>query len=343
MGLTGFYRLLKHKTVQYKPSVIRIADLKGSTVAIDGDALLYSVMYSSTTVYSDSDTVCANELANGVIKILKIMINHHIQPLFVISGTLAIPEKGPCTQKRKCARDKMLQKANITQHSITTYEQKENITPSDYIEIAELKKQCRSLRLNARYISRSCAQQVLTIVQEVLGPNYCRCAKSEADFLLMLLSEKGDCAYVATDDADIIVAGAQTTLRGLVTLLHGGEGYVYCRNKILTHCKLRSQQLIELGTLLSCDYQPSLHSVGPVTALRILQEHGSIETFLQSKEFTTCSKSSKKRKYTTPNNMNIDAYLAMTKTTIQIFTHRPDAAGNDTKKIKLVDLTQTEL
>ena len=327
MGLSGFYRLLKHKNVQYTPTIVTLADLVGSTIAIDGDALLYSIMYS-TTVLNSCDTICIKELTAGVVKTLKKMIRLNINPLFVISGDCDVPEKAQCTQKRRCTRDNMLQKANIIQTQIDEYTRKDGILPSDYIEIAELKKQCRSLTLNSRYITRTSANTVFELVKEEVGSMYCMRAKSEADFLLMLLSEKGDCDYVSTDDADIIVAGANTTLRGLSSILYGGEGTVYCRKMILQHCKLKSKQLVELGTLLSCDYQPSLRSVGPVTALRILQKYGSVEKFLHSQEFTTCSKITKKRKYSTPNNMDIETYLTMTKTTIDIFMHRPDNIEN---------------
>jgi hypothetical protein len=282
---------------------------------------------------NNKSNVCELEIAKGVINVLKTMIQHGIFPLFVVSGSISIPEKALCTQKRTNCRQNMLVKAKRIQDEI--YSLQQNITNNkndvfDHINIAELTKQCTSLQSNARYISRDCAHKVLTIVESSLSSKYCQKAKCEADFLLMLLSETNECDLVATDDADIVVAGARKTLRGLISLLHGGTGFVYSRVNIMKHFKLTSNQLIELGTLLSCDYQPSLCSVGPITALRALQQHKTVSNFMYSDDFDVCTKRSKKRKFLTPNNMNKDDYIKMTNNTVKIFKHRPD----QTKKQK---------
>jgi 5'-3' exonuclease len=194
-------------------------------------------------------------------------------------------------------------------------------------------KICR-LRNSIRRISSDMATQVVTILID--RGFVCRQAKSEADFLLVMMSEDGQCDFVATDDADMIVSGATHVLRGFIRMLVDptSNGYVFCRQDVLTCLGLSSQELLQLGTLLSCDYQPPIHNVGPVTALRMIQEHKTVDAFLRSQSFNVETKSKtrtqnttqscKKRKYTLPHDMSVESYVTASIRSVDIFRSRPD-------------------
>ena len=141
----------------------------------------------------------------------------------------------------------------------------------------------------------------------------CLQAASEADFLLVTLSEVGRCDYIATDDADILVMGAQRTIRGLSALLINDiSARVFTRDDILKSIDLKSEQLLELACLLGCDYQNSIPRIGPVTALKIIQVHGTIKVFLGANG----------DKYAL--SMTVEEYLRQCARTVEIFKSRPD-------------------
>jgi 5'-3' exonuclease len=174
---------------------------------------------------------------------------------------------------------------------------------------------------------RRITNEMSTLVVTILLTEGWNCvqAKSEADFMLVLLSEEKKCDFVATDDADIIVAGAEHVLRGFVRMLtdtkHTGQDY--CRSDIMTCLKLNSDELLQLGSLLSCDYQPPINNVGPVTAMRMMQKYGTVDKFIQSKAFTVETKS-KKRKYSLPTGMTPETYISASTRSVDIFRSRPD-------------------
>jgi flap endonuclease-1 len=312
MGLTGFYKLLKKHG--YDPAPVELHQLRGKTVALDGDFVLYQSLLGHTT-----GEATAVDVAAPVSKWLTLAKQADIHTIFVTSGGPAPIEKTHCSNVRKRKRER--QQERITELEATLPALAKNEDLGEELDVRE--KICR-MQNNIRRITSTMSTQVVDILRA--DGHTCRQAKSEADFMLVMLSEDGKCDFVATDDADIIVAGAKHVLRNFTKMLTDSttRGMDYCRKSILAGLKLNSDAFLQLGAILSCDYQPALCNVGPVTALRMMRQFGSVDNFLRSEVFTVETKS-KKRKYSLPAGMTVENYISTSERSVEIFRSRPDA------------------
>lgn len=310
MGLTGFYQLLKKNG--YTPNTVDKQDLRGKTVAIDGDFVLYKALHGYT-----HGKVNPEEIASHVVKWLTTAETAGINTLFVTTGGKAPIEKqthGHPIRKRK----RKAQVVNIKALESRLIE--DGLDIADELVLRD--KICR-LKDQIRRVDASTSKAVVAILKA--AGFRCLSAVSEADFLLVTCAEEHVCDFVATEDSDIIVAGAENVLRGFVKLLTRNElAYSFNRADILVRLKITSVQLMELGCLLSCDYQPKIGNLGPVGALKAIQTYGTIEQFIRSDAFNVVSSKTKQRKFTLPPDMCSDAYLKCCQQSVEIFSSRPD-------------------
>ena len=309
MGLSGFYQLLKK---QYTPEMVNQDSLQGKTVALDGDFVLYQALHG----YTRGEDVTPQEVASHIVKWLTKARLVGIQTIFVTTGGEAPAEKKDhCHQARK--RKRQAQEANIQALEATL-----SSRVLDKGDELVLREKVARMKDQVRRVDSAMSTAVVAIL-ETSGFT-CRSAVSEADFMLVMMSEDGTCDYVATDDSDIIVAGATKVLRGFVKLLTSNvDARVYDRSDILKCLQLTSPQLLELGCLLACDYQPKITNLGPVGALAVLLEFGDIASFLASEKFNTVLKN-KKRKFSLPDEMDTAAYIRCSRRSVDIFLSRPD-------------------
>jgi flap endonuclease-1 len=310
MGLSGFYQLVKTQG-SYVPDHVKLEDLRGKTVAIDGDSVIYIALHGHTK----GDAVHAAEIASHIGRWLELAKQSDIHTVFVTTGgPPPIEKQNHCSVLRKRKRDRQQERI----------EELTDQLPLDDIgaEVCIRDKICR-MQNRIRTVSSVMSKDVVNLL--IADGWNCIQAKSEADFLLVLLSEERKCDFVATDDADIIVSGAEYVLRGFIRLLTDTQsiGRVFCRSDIMAGLNLTSDALVQLGVLLSCDYQAPITNVGPVTALRMIQKYGSIDKFLQSEAFNVQTKA-KKRKYTLPCGMSTETYSTSSARSVDIFRHRPD-------------------
>jgi flap endonuclease-1 len=313
MGLSGFFQLLK-KHGCYTPSDISLETLRGKTVAIDGDFVMYMALLGHTK----GNDVQPSEIAKHISRWLKLAEHAGVTTIFVTTGGPPPVEKqNHCCIARKNTRERQQERIAILKESLSS------MCDDDIGEEIVIREKIDRIQNSIRRITNEMSTLVVTILLTE-GWN-CVQAKSEADFMLVLLSEEKKCDFVATDDADIIVAGAEHVLRGFVRMLtdtkHTGQDY--CRSDIMTCLKLSSDELLQLGSLLSCDYQPPINNVGPVTAMRMMQKYGTVDKFIQSKAFTVETKS-KKRKYSLPTGMTPETYISASTRSVNIFRSRPD-------------------
>lgn len=304
MGLTGFYKLLTKKC-NYKPTQVAIRDLVGKTIAIDGDAAMYRAMHGCTS----GTEVRPSDVAIPILKWMTTARDIGIETIFVVSaGPPPIEKLTHCSVRRK-------RKRTLNEESIRDMEKKLQEEGTDPAEEVCVREKILKLRSSNRQVTSSVSSSVVDLLEE----NAFKCirAKSEADFMLVQLSEDDKCDFIATDDADIIVSGGNAILRGFFRMLSNNDiyGSVFVRSEILHAMGMTSDQLLQLGTILSCDYQPPIPKVGPVTALRAIKEHGTVETFLSAK---------RRKQIHLPQNMSVESYVRLCNRSIEIFKSRPD-------------------
>lgn len=186
-----------------------------------------------------------------------------------------------------------------------------------YVKQLDLEQAINRLHDNSRHITSDISKQIVDTLQS--AGFHCIRAKSEADFLLSLLSETKKCDYVAAEDGDILLSGAENVVRNFISVLLDGslEVPTFNRSDILKSLGLTSHQFLQLGCLMNCDYQPGIKNVGALKGWKIIKQYGNIKDFLHSPMFI-------KSKMQLPPNQSVENFCITMDRTIEIFKWRPD-------------------
>ncbi|KAK9749764.1 hypothetical protein RND81_02G148400 [Saponaria officinalis] len=108
-------------------------------------------------------------------------------------------------------------------------------------------------------------------------------APSEAEAQCASLCKNGKVYAVASEDMDTLTFGASIFLRHLMDPSSKKIPVMeFEMAKILEELSLTMDQFIDLCILSGCDYCNNLRGIGGVTALKLIRQHGSIETMLDN-------------------------------------------------------------
>ncbi|UCE16162.1 MAG: flap endonuclease-1 [Candidatus Bathyarchaeota archaeon] len=118
-------------------------------------------------------------------------------------------------------------------------------------------------------------------------------APSEGEAQAAHLAKKGDTNYCASQDYDSLLFGTPRLLRNVTISgrrkLPRKNVYIEVQpetvelNKVLTELNVTHEQLIDIGILVGTDFNPDgVKGIGPKTALKLIQQHGTIEKLLPS-------------------------------------------------------------
>ncbi|XP_026446455.1 flap endonuclease 1-like isoform X2 [Papaver somniferum] len=107
-------------------------------------------------------------------------------------------------------------------------------------------------------------------------------AASEAEAECAALCKSGKVYAVSSEDMDTLTFGAPRFLRHLMGPTTKVPVVEYDIEKILTELNLTMDQFVDLCILCGCDYCPSIRGVGEKTALKLIRQHGSIESILEN-------------------------------------------------------------
>ena len=103
-------------------------------------------------------------------------------------------------------------------------------------------------------------------------------APCEAEATCAELCKKGRVYASATEDMDTLTFGTPLLARNLMKPQSAELPILEISyDKALAELKLTKDQFVDLCILCGCDYTDSVRGCGPVTALKLIQEHGSIE------------------------------------------------------------------
>jgi len=116
-------------------------------------------------------------------------------------------------------------------------------------------------------------------------------APSEGEAQAAHLVKRGDADYCASQDYDSLLFGAPQLLRNVT--ISGRRKVprknVYIEvlpetvelNRVLTELNVTREQLVDIGILVGTDFNPDgVKGIGPKTALKLIQQHGTIEKLL---------------------------------------------------------------
>jgi flap endonuclease-1 len=107
-------------------------------------------------------------------------------------------------------------------------------------------------------------------------------APCEAEAQAAALARKGVVYAAATEDMDALTFKTPILLRKM-TFANASKAMIQTMNyqKALEGLGLTHDQFVDLCILLGCDYCDSIKGIGPKTALKLVKEHGNIETILK--------------------------------------------------------------
>ena len=151
-------------------------------------------------------------------------------------------------------------------------------------------------------------------------------APCEAESQCAELVKGGKVYAVGTEDMDALTFGTTVLLRHL-TFSEARKMPIkeFHLNKVLEGLELSHDEFIDLCILLGCDYTDKIRGVGPKSALKLVQEHKSIDKIIKSID---------KKKYTVPEGWNYEGARQLFKEPevtpadqIEIKWEKPDEEG----------------
>ena len=194
------------------------------------------------------------------------MMEAGIKPAFVFDG------KAPTMKSGELAKRKEKQKA--AEEELAKL-QREGGSAED-IERQE-KRTVRASREQSEEVKRLLRLMGVPVVD----------APCEAEATCAALAKAGVVYGTGTEDADALTFGTPYLVRHLNAPDSRKLPIVEVNLKAaLEGLQLSMEQFIDLCILCGCDYTDSIKGIGPITALKLLHQHGSIEKILKTLDTT---------------------------------------------------------
>lgn len=242
---------------------VRKSDIKsffGRKVAIDASMSLYQFLIA---VRQTDGTQLLNENGETTSHLMGIfyrtlrMIDNGIKPVYVFDGKPPVLKKFELDKRSERRKETELKLAETT-------------------DLAErIKQERRLVKVTKQHNDE--AKHLLTL----MGIPYVE-APSEAEAQCAELAKAGKVYAAASEDMDTLCYRTPCLLRHLTFSEAKKEPIQELdTEKILQSLDLSIEQFIDLGILLGCDYIESIKGVGPVTALKLIKEHGSLDAIVE--------------------------------------------------------------
>jgi len=252
--------------------VVKLEDLSGKTVAIDAYNALYQflaiIRQPDGTPLKDNTGKVTSHLS-GLLYRTSNLVELGIKPIYVFDG------KPPELKTEEIQRRRQV-KVEAQVH----YEKA--VARGDMAK-ARMFAQATT---NMKTYMKEDAHRLL----DLMGLPWVQ-APSEGEAQAAHMTKRGDADYCASQDYDSLLFGAPTLLRNVTVSgrrkLPSKNVYidvvpeVFVLDKILKECEITYEQLIDVGILIGTDFNPDgIKGLGPKTALKLIQKHGTIENAL---------------------------------------------------------------
>jgi len=318
MGIKGLKALLK-KNAPSGIEQITVNSLKNKSLSVDSSILLYKYRYT----YNTSNNFHILGFLNKVIEFLE----YGIIPIFVFDGKP--PEaKKLVLEKRNETRNKMKERVNDLLQEIKDTTGESSLNFDDFIDtdsdsendnkIKELKKAAKQIQKNILYVKKNHSLEVMEMLN-FIGVSFLH-ATGESEQTCAFLQKNGYTDYVFSEDTDSLTFG------GSVLFNTKGVYTIYDIQKILSALNLTQDQFIDTCIISGCDYTNGIPKIGPVSALKIIKTHGSIENFLASPSSS---------KYTVPDSFDYQTAREIFKESTEITIQK--GTFNEPELIKILE------
>jgi flap endonuclease-1 len=269
--LTGFVLGVNLRGIVPK-TVVKLEDLSGKTVAIDAYNALYQflaiIRQPDGTPLKDNTGKVTSHLS-GLLYRTSNLVELGIKPIYVFDG------KPPELKTEEIQRRRQV-KVEAQVH----YEKA--VARGDMVKARMFAQATTSMKT---YMKED-AHRLL----DLMGLPWVQ-APSEGEAQAAHMTKRGDADYCASQDYDSLLFGAPMLLRNVTVSgrrkLPSKNIYidvvpeVFALDKVLKECAITYEQLIDVGILIGTDFNPDgIKGLGPKTALKLIQKHGSIEKAL---------------------------------------------------------------
>jgi flap endonuclease-1 len=252
-----------------KKRLVTLKDLKGKSLAVDANNFLYQflalIRTRDGTPLRDSRGNVTSHLIGLMFRSTRLIDDFSIDLIFVFDGQPpALKEEEIESRRRR--REKAL------------LEWQQAKKEHDYVKA--FSKAVMTSRLTRGMIED--AKELL----RMLGIPYVQ-APSEAEAQAAYMAIQGDVWAASSRDYDSILFGAPNLLRFLTVR---GKEYLPSKgmarplkpelitlHDLLSHYDIDRAQLVDLAILVGTDFNQGIRGVGPKTALKLVQKHGSVE------------------------------------------------------------------
>lgn len=255
MGIKGLNGIISENA----PLSIKKAEIKsffGRKVAIDASMSLYqfliAVRQQDGGQLTNDNGETTSHLMGMFYRTLR-MIDNGIKPCYVFDGkppVLKSHELGKRTARREETEKKLAEATD---------------------EVERMKQERRLVKVSKEHNDE--AKKLLGL----MGIPYVN-APGEAEAQCAELAKAGKVYAAASEDMDTLCYRTPFLLRHLTFSEAKKEPIQEINTEaVLEGMDLTIEQFIDLGIMLGCDYCDNIRGVGPVTALKLMKEFGSLE------------------------------------------------------------------
>jgi flap endonuclease-1 len=253
-------------------TLVKLEDLSGKVIAIDAYNALYQflaiIRQPNGTPLTDSTGKVTSHLS-GLLYRTSNLVEMGIKPIYVFDGIPPVL-KAAEIQRRK----------EVKQEAAVHYERA--VAKGDIVKARMFAQATVSLK---GYMKAD-AKRTL----DLMGLPWIQ-APSEGEAQAAHMTRRGGADYCASQDYDSLLFGAPLLLRNVTISgrrkLPRKNVYVdvvpevIALDSILKQCGITREQLIDVGILIGTDFNPDgIKGLGPKTALKLIQEHGTLEDAL---------------------------------------------------------------
>ncbi|KAI3558557.1 XPG domain-containing protein [Colletotrichum abscissum] len=277
MGIKHLFQIIKEEA----PDAIKEGEIKahfGRKVAINVRSMsIYSFLIA---VRSDGQQLM-NESGETTSHLMGLfyrtlrMVDNGIKPLYVFDGAPPKLKSGELAKRfqRKQEATEGLEEAKET----GTAEEVEKFSRRTVRVTREHNEDCRKLLK-------------LMGIPFIIAP-------TEAEAQCAVLARAGKVYAAASEDMDTLTFDTPILLRHLTFSEQRKEPIQEVHiEKVLEGLGMERKQFVDLCILLGCDYLDPIPKVGPSTALKLIREHGDLETLVEA------FKNDPKQKYVIPDD-----------------------------------------
>ena len=256
------------KTIQKEsPSSIvheNLYKLTGKRVAVDASLIIYQQLLNNSKgkLFKTSNGKITNHITGLFYKIMN-YISLNITLIFIFDGKPP-DNKKDCIEERK----KKSEKAKELSTTATTDEEKQKYEKASIRVTKEMINDVKNL-LNLMGIS-------------YIHPD------GEGEAYASELCRIGYVDYVLSEDMDSLVYGCPKLIRKCVDKSFKRKDIVSIFNyeTLIKDIDLTPDQFVEFCILCGCDYCNSPPKIGPITALKLIKQYGSIDPIIELPKYT---------------------------------------------------------